>query len=140
MPDFSQLTYRQREIYDYIHNTIESRGYGPTVREIGENFDIKSPNGVLCHLKALEMKGLVKRDPFSARAIHLNGPAAFPPKTQPAGQPVVLSVQVGCPNCQRVQEKYDKLEAELQVEKEYRRQVEEQKRCPDCQRGYEEWY
>jgi repressor LexA len=69
--DFSQLTQRQREIYDFIRTKIESRGYGPTVREIGNAFNIKSPNGVMCHLKALEKKGLIKRETFSARAIQL---------------------------------------------------------------------
>src|SRR5258707_15491663 len=71
MPDFSQLTDRQREIYDFIRSKIEGRGYGPTVREIGLAFDIKSPNGVMCHLKALEKKGLIIREGFSARAIQL---------------------------------------------------------------------
>jgi repressor LexA len=71
MPDFSQLTERQREIYDFIKEKIESRGYGPTVREIGVAFEIRSPNGVMCHLKALEKKGLIKREGFSARAIML---------------------------------------------------------------------
>jgi repressor LexA len=71
MPDFSQLTERQREIYDFIRDKIETRGYGPTVREIGEGFKIKSPNGVMCHLKALEKKGLIKRTGFQARAIQL---------------------------------------------------------------------
>src|SRR5207248_8775185 len=71
MPDFSTLTERQREIYDFIRSKIEGRGYGPTVREIGLAFDIKSPNGVMCHLKALEKKGLIHREGFSARAIQL---------------------------------------------------------------------
>lgn len=71
MTDFSQLTERQREIYEFIRNKIESRGYGPTVREIGLEFEIKSPNGVMCHLKALEKKGLIKRELHSARAIQL---------------------------------------------------------------------
>src|SRR5437764_6981157 len=71
MPDFSQLTDRQREIYEFIREKIEGRGYGPTVREIGVAFDIKSPNGVMCHLKALEKKGLIIREGFSARAIQL---------------------------------------------------------------------
>src|SRR5436309_15759573 len=71
MPDFSTLTERQREIYDFIRGKIEGRGYGPTVREIGLGFNIKSPNGVMCHLKALEKKGLIKREGFSARAIQL---------------------------------------------------------------------
>src|SRR5437016_2076478 len=71
MTDLSQLTERQREIYEFIRDKIESRGYGPTVREIGLGFDIKSPNGVMCHLKALEKKGLIVREGFSARAIQL---------------------------------------------------------------------
>ena len=50
---------------------MRGEGYGPTVREIGEGFDIKSPNGVMCHLKALEKKGLIKRTGFRARAIQL---------------------------------------------------------------------
>jgi repressor LexA len=71
MPDFSQLTDRQREIYEFIENKINVRGYGPTVREIGVAFDIKSPNGVMCHLKALEKKGLIIKEPGAARAIQL---------------------------------------------------------------------
>ena len=71
MPDFSQLTDRQREIYEFIRNKIEQRGYGPTVREIGDGFGIKSPNGVMCHLKALEKKGLIIREEHAARAIQL---------------------------------------------------------------------
>src|SRR5215831_448422 len=71
MPDFSSLTERQREIYDFIRSKIESRGYGPTVREIGLAFTIKSPNGVMCHLKALEKKGLINREVHAARAIQL---------------------------------------------------------------------
>src|SRR5258707_12837031 len=69
MPDFSQLTDRQKEIYDFIEEKIEVRGYGPTVREIGLAFGIKSPNGVMCHLKALQKKGLIRREPNMSRAI-----------------------------------------------------------------------
>src|SRR5882762_8211729 len=72
MPDLSQLTEKQKRIYEFIRSKIEGRGYGPTVREIGEGFDIKSPNGVMCHLKALEKKGLIKREGFRARAIQLS--------------------------------------------------------------------
>ncbi len=71
MPDFQSLTEKQRAIYDFIRNLIESRGYGPTVREIGLRFEIQSPNGVMCHLKALEKKGFILRDPNHARAIQL---------------------------------------------------------------------
>src|SRR5260370_16724394 len=54
-----------------MREKIETRGYGQTVREIGLAFGIKSPNGVMCHLKALEKKGLIIREGFSARAIQL---------------------------------------------------------------------
>jgi repressor LexA len=71
MPDMDQLTDRQREVYEFIRDRIRSRGYGPTVREIGAEFDIASPNGVMCHLRALERKGLVSREPNLSRAITL---------------------------------------------------------------------
>jgi repressor LexA len=65
------LTPRQREIYEFLKDKIVNRGYGPTVREIGAHFDIKSPNGVMCHLKALEKKGLITRESHMSRAIQL---------------------------------------------------------------------
>ena len=71
MANLEKLTERQREVYEFIRERIKSRGYGPTVREIGQNFDISSPNGVMCHLKALEKKGLISREPNMSRAIML---------------------------------------------------------------------
>ncbi|HEY2893905.1 MAG TPA: transcriptional repressor LexA [Pirellulales bacterium] len=71
MSQFDQLTERQREVYDFIRDKIRNRGYGPTVREIGDQFQISSPNGVMCHLKALEKKGLITREPNMSRAIQL---------------------------------------------------------------------
>src|SRR2546423_14588658 len=71
MADLDALTPRQREIYHFIRSKIQGRGYGPTVREIGLQFDIKSPNGVMCHLKALQKKGLIHREPNMSRAIQL---------------------------------------------------------------------
>ena len=64
-------TERQMEIYSFIRDKIHSRGYGPTVREIGLAFKIRSPNGVVCHLKALERKGLITRGKNMSRAIEL---------------------------------------------------------------------
>jgi repressor LexA len=72
MLDLEQLTTRQRDVYYFIRDKIRNRGYGPTVREIGEKFDISSPNGVMCHLKALEKKGLITREPNMSRAIQLS--------------------------------------------------------------------
>jgi repressor LexA len=71
MSVLDQLTDRQQQVYQFIHEKITQRGYGPTVREIGERFSISSPNGVMCHLKALEKKGLIHRSPNKSRAIEL---------------------------------------------------------------------
>jgi repressor LexA len=79
----SQLTGRQQAVYDLIRDKIVTRGYGPTVREIGEHFQIRSPNGVMCHLKALERKGLIKRSPNKSRAIELTSAADRSGKSMP---------------------------------------------------------
>lgn len=71
MADRPALTRRQQDIYDFLKDKITTRGYGPTVREIGNQFNIRSPNGVMCHLKALERKGLIIRESHMSRAIQL---------------------------------------------------------------------
>jgi repressor LexA len=71
-PQMENLTKRQRLVYDFIRDKIKNRGYGPTVREIGLKFKIASPNGVMCHLRALEKKGFIKREPNMSRAIMLS--------------------------------------------------------------------
>ncbi len=63
------LTDRQLEVLRFIANEIEERGYPPTIREIGEALDIRSTNGVNDHLKALERKGYLTRDPVKSRAL-----------------------------------------------------------------------
>jgi repressor LexA len=67
----NEMTARQRAIYEFIRDLVQRRGFGPTIREIADAFDIASPNGVVCHLKALEKKGLIHRNEFKARAIEL---------------------------------------------------------------------
>jgi len=65
------LTPRQQQVYDFIREKIVARGFGPTVREIGDFLQISSPNGVVCHLKALERKGMIHRLANKSRAIEL---------------------------------------------------------------------
>lgn len=65
------LTNQQQAVYNMIRERIIGRGYGPTVREIGEHMNIKSPNGVMCHLRALERKGMILRASNKSRAIEL---------------------------------------------------------------------
>jgi repressor LexA len=63
------LTDRQLEVLRFIARQIEECGYPPTIREIGEALDIRSTNGVNDHLKALERKGYLSRDPVKSRAL-----------------------------------------------------------------------
>lgn len=68
------LTARQRDVLEFIKRTIKTKGYGPTVREIGDAVDINSPNGVVGHLRALIKKGLILRQPHLSRSIQLVNP------------------------------------------------------------------
>jgi repressor LexA len=63
------LTERQLEVLRFIARQIDEAGYPPTIREIGEALDIRSTNGVNDHLKALERKGFLTRDPVKSRAL-----------------------------------------------------------------------
>jgi repressor LexA len=63
------LTDRQLEVLRFIARQIDEAGYPPTIREIGEALDIRSTNGVNDHLKALERKGYLTRDPAKSRAL-----------------------------------------------------------------------
>src|ERR1041384_1980242 len=63
------LTQRQRDILDFISASIMERGFPPTLREIGEHFNIRSTNGVNDHLKALEKKGHLRREDLKSRAM-----------------------------------------------------------------------
>lgn len=65
------LTARQREALEYIRRCVRKRGYGPTVREIGDQMGIHSPNGVVGHLTALERKGFIQREANLSRSIML---------------------------------------------------------------------
>jgi repressor LexA len=63
------LTDRQKVILQFILRTSEERGFPPTIREIGEEMDISSTNGVNDHLKALERKGFLTRGEQQSRSL-----------------------------------------------------------------------
>lgn len=69
-----KITKRQQAVLDCIEECIREKGYGPTVREICQNLGLSSPSTVHVHLKALENKGLIKRDPLKSRSISLTYP------------------------------------------------------------------
>lgn len=65
------LTDRQRDIRDFIATHVATKGRAPTVREIGERFGIRSPNGVVVNLDALVKKGKITRDADISRGIKI---------------------------------------------------------------------
>ena len=85
------LTDRQQQILDFISSSITERGYPPTLREIGEHFGIRSTNGVNDHLKALEKKGVLRREDLKSRAMRpITAPlVAVPAQPQPQGADVI---------------------------------------------------
>lgn len=81
-----KLTKRQQAVLDSIERCIKKKGYGPTVREICTDLDLASPSTVHVHLKTLEQKGYIVRDPLKSRSISLAPEYA---KTKP-GVPNVI--------------------------------------------------
>lgn len=63
------LTERQAEVLEFIK--ANSAYFGPSVRQIAQHFGFASPNGVICHLDALERKGFITRRPKVARGIEV---------------------------------------------------------------------
>ncbi|MCR4401074.1 MAG: transcriptional repressor LexA, partial [Syntrophomonadaceae bacterium] len=67
------LTPRQRQILAYIKEEIRSKGYPPSVREIGKAVGLRSSSTVHGHLEQLAQKGLLRRDPAKPRAMEVVG-------------------------------------------------------------------
>jgi repressor LexA len=67
------LTERQREILDYIKKEVDTKGYPPSVREIGEAVGLSSSSSVHAQLEKLEVLGYLRRDPTKPRAIEILG-------------------------------------------------------------------
>ena len=72
MYTMKELTARQIEILDFITNYEWRHGYWPSIRNIQMEFDYKSTNAVMGHLRALERKGAIERIPGQARTFRIN--------------------------------------------------------------------
>jgi repressor LexA len=70
-PDADGLTTRQRLVLETIRSSVESRGYPPSMREIGVAVGLTSPSSVKHQLTTLERKGYLRRDPNRPRAIEV---------------------------------------------------------------------
>lgn len=95
----TKLSKRQQDILNFIKNEVKTKGYPPSVREIGEAVGLASSSTVHGHLARLESKGLIRRDPTKPRAIEIlevesDTPA---PKYHVVNVPVVGKVTAGQP-------------------------------------------
>jgi repressor LexA len=70
-PDATGLTARQQKVLATIKDSIEQRGYPPSMREIGEKVGLTSSSSVAHQLRMLEEKGFLKRDPNRPRALEV---------------------------------------------------------------------
>ncbi len=89
------ITSRQRRILEFIRQTVQQRGYPPTVREIGEAVGLTSSSSVHAQLANLERRGLLRRDPTKPRAMELQGPGA--PRATGVRVPLLGRISAGAP-------------------------------------------
>ncbi len=87
-------TQRQQRILDAIRQYTSDRGYPPSVREIGERVGLSSSSTVQSHLKTLERRGLIHRDPTKPRALRSDGRPAAP---ETLTLPIIGRVAAGVP-------------------------------------------
>ena len=73
-PDATGLTPRQHKVLDVIRDSVERRGYPPSMREIGEAVGLTSTSSVAHQLATLEKKGFLRRDPNRPRAVEVRSP------------------------------------------------------------------
>lgn len=69
----SSLTERQRTILNVIRESVTTRGYPPSIREIGDAVGLTSTSSVAHQLRTLERKGYLRRDPNRPRAVDVRG-------------------------------------------------------------------
>jgi repressor LexA len=86
---------KQSEIYEYLKTYTETKGYPPSVREICEAVCLRSTSTVHGHLKRLEKKGLIKRDPSKPRALEIMGLNTS--KKEMINIPIIGKISAGSP-------------------------------------------
>jgi repressor LexA len=80
--DESGLTQRQRMVLEVIRDSVQRRGYPPSMREIGEAVGLTSTSSVSHQLRTLQRKGFLRRDPNRPRAVEVRVPGATPVATE----------------------------------------------------------
>ncbi|MBQ1311814.1 MAG: transcriptional repressor LexA [Blautia sp.] len=94
---YGRITTKQQEILEYLKNTILSRGFPPSVREICDAVGLKSTSSVHAHLEALEKNGYIRRDATKPRAIEIIDENFNLTRRELVNVPVVGTVAAGQP-------------------------------------------
>jgi repressor LexA len=81
--DESGLTARQRKVLEVIRDSVQRRGYPPSMREIGESVGLTSTSSVSHQLRALQRKGFLLRDPNRPRAVVVRMPGSAAMQAEP---------------------------------------------------------
>ena len=100
MAERAATTERQQRILDVIREFTSEQGYPPSVREIGERVGLSSSSTVQSHLKTLERRGLIRRDPTKPRALvshEERNPDPSAAREDVAFVPIVGKVAAGSP-------------------------------------------
>lgn len=84
--DASGLTPRQRRVLEVIRDSVQRRGYPPSMREIGEAVGLTSTSSVSHQLATLQRKGYLRRDPHRPRAVEVRVPGEEAVRTDDAGE------------------------------------------------------
>ncbi|MGI8458612.1 MAG: transcriptional repressor LexA [Propionibacteriaceae bacterium] len=102
--DATGLTPRQRRILEVIRDTVEDRGYPPSMRELGLEVGLASSSSVSHQLKTLQQKGFLRRDPNRPRALEVLLPGDDADETgigdsypEPVHVPVLGRIAAGGP-------------------------------------------
>ncbi|HET6818861.1 MAG TPA: transcriptional repressor LexA [Mycobacteriales bacterium] len=100
--DASGLTSRQRLVLEVIRDSVERRGYPPSMREIGEAVGLTSTSSVAHQLATLQRKGYLRRDANRPRAVEVTLPGddatgEGDARPAPAYVPVVGRIAAGGP-------------------------------------------
>ena len=88
------LTWRQRKVLQVIRDSVQRRGYPPSMREIGEAVGLTSTSSVSYQLSTLQSKGYLRRDAGRPRTVEvrLPGHPAVRPEVEEQEEPAALDI------------------------------------------------
>ena len=91
------LTEKEKQVLTFIKHNVMSKGYPPSVREIGQSVGLSSSSTVHSYLKKLENKGYLRRDPNKTRAMEVVSPDAREHSHEMLEVPLLGQVAAGAP-------------------------------------------